>query len=347
MAMTANHTPLRAAVLHGAGYVGRELMRLLHAHPDVELAAATSHSHEGQAYHAAHPSLRGVIEGTFVADLADLDIDIVFVAAGHGRGAASVGSLVERGFEGAIIDMSADFRLRSASLYQLVYGSEHPHPELIPAFRYGLPEIVGPLPAGMKYIANPGCFATGIALALHPLAQNVPSMRASVTALTGASGSGARASATTHFPDRDGNVRAYRVLAHRHVPEVEQTLGVDGGIAFTPVSAPWTHGIWGTASVRLEHDVRVSDVTGWYEAAFGNSPLIRLYAGELPELAPAVHSPFCDIGWIVNGRELVVGFALDNLMKGAASQAIQNMNLLFGLDETAGLLPKASHPQHA
>lgn len=346
--MALAHPPgLRAAVLHGAGYVGRELIRLLHAHPDVALAEVTSRSHAGDPLFAAHPAFRGLIPGSFAESLSEFDVDVVFVAAGHGKGAAAVADLLDAGYGGAIIDMSADFRLQSPELYETIYGIEHPLRDLIPSFRYGLPEIVGEHPKETKYIANPGCFATGIALALHPLTTAIPSLRASVTALTGASGSGARASATTHFPDRSGNVRAYRVLSHRHTPEVEQTLGVHGGIAFTPISGPWTDGIWGTASVELPEGIDASDVAAWFERAYGSSPLIRLYPNQLPELAPVVHSPFCDIGWIVSDRELVVGFALDNLWKGAASQAIQNMNLILGLDETAGLLPKASLPQHA
>ncbi len=345
--MTTHNAPmLRAAVLHGAGYVGRELIRLLHAHPLVELAQVTSRSHAGQPLHDAHPAFRGMIPGSFVDELSELDVDIVFIAAGHGRGADAVAKLLKQGYDGKIIDMSADFRLQSPELYEAVYGSEHPLPDLIPDFRYGLPEITGAHPPGTKYIANPGCFATGIALALHPLA-NIPSLRAVVTAMTGASGSGALASSTTHFPNRSGNVRAYRVHSHRHTPEVEQTLSLTGGIVFTPVSGPWTHGIWGTASVQIPYDL---DVASAFASAYADAALIRLYQDELPELAPTVHSPFCDIGWISNGRELVIGFALDNLMKGAASQAIQNMNLLFDIDETVGLIPSTSshiQPEHA
>lgn len=336
---------IRAAVLHGAGYVGRELVRLLHAHPLVDLACVTSRSHANQPLYAAHPAFRGVVPGRFVEDLTDLDVDVVFIAAGHGRGAAAVAKLLDQGYDGSIIDMSADFRLSSKEVYEAVYAVEHPLPDLIPSFVYGLPEISGAYPDATKYIANPGCFATAIALALHPLVDAVPSIRASVTAMTGASGSGALASATTHFPDRNGNVRAYRVLSHRHTPEVEQTLGLQGAVHITPVSGPWTHGIWGTASVQVPEDL---DVGALFESTFGASPIIRITDDGLPELAPVVQSPFCDLGWIKQGGELVIGFALDNLLKGAASQAIQNMNLIFDLDETLGLIPSPHiHPRYA
>lgn len=325
--------------------MGRELIRLLHGHPLVDLAYVTSHSHANEPLYVAHPAFRGIVPGSFVEELPDVDLDVIFIAAGHGRGAAAVAELLARGYDGRIIDMSADFRLSSRDLYESVYAAEHPLPDLISSFQYGLPEIVGPYPADTKYIANPGCFATAIALALHPLTEVVPSLRASVTAMTGASGSGARASATTHFPDRNGNVRAYRVLSHRHTPEVEQTIGVEGGVHITPVSAPWTHGIWGTASVQVPEAIEPSTL---FNAAYGTSPLIRIHEDGLPELAPVVQSPFCDLGWIKQGDELVIGFALDNLMKGAASQAIQNMNLTFDLDETLGLIPSFHHhPKYA
>lgn len=328
----------RAVVLHGAGFVGRELIRLLTLHPAVDLACVTSRSHAGEPIWKAHPSLRGYVDLTFEPEFESEDVDVVFVAAGHGHGARAVLDVLSTGYEGAIIDLSADFRLVDSKKYEDVYGAPHPAPELINRFVYGLPELFS-VGSDTPYVANPGCFATGMALALHPLTAYVTPFRAAVTALTGASGSGAMASATTHFPDRDGNLRAYRVLNHRHVPEVEQALGVDGGVSFTPVSGPWTHGIWGTASAWLPDAFSGDDVSSWYARAYSEAPFVRLYPNTLPELLPAVHSPFCDIGWVVRGRELVVGFALDNLLKGAASQAIQNMNQILGLDERAGLLP--------
>jgi N-acetyl-gamma-glutamyl-phosphate reductase len=334
--------PLRAAVLHGAGYVGGELVRLLLAHPHVEVAAVTSRGLGGEPVWKAHAALRGTTALAFTApgDLGTA-FDAAFVCAEHGQGAAAVSALRAAGFEGLVVDLSADHRLADAALYRTWFGFDHPAPERLTEAVYGLADVFPERIAGAQLVANPGCFATGLALALWPLAQHLGALDAHVTALTGASGSGARPSATTHFPARDGNVRAYKVLAHQHLPEVQQVLGEAAAVRFVPASGPWTRGIWGTAHVALPPGASADDVGAWYAAAFGARPLVRLSPGALPELLPAVGTPFADLGWVVEGGHLVVGFALDNLLKGAASQAVHNLNLALGLPETAGLLPTA------
>ncbi len=332
----------QVAILHGAGYTGRELIRLLLGHPEATLAAVTSRTFAGQPVWTAHPTLRGQTDLLF-ADPQTLDVsgvDAVMITAEHGKGVEAVLSLLDQGFDGAIVDLSADFRFSDPALYETWFGFTHPAPELLDAFVFGLPEVNAPYPGGTKWVANPGCFATGISLALWPLASPLPSLNASVTALTGASGSGTRAKATTHFPTRDGNVRAYKILAHQHLPEVHQMLGPRAEVAFVPASGPWTRGIWGTAHVTLPDPINANEIAGWYEAAYGEAACTRLWPGQLPELRYAVGTPFCDVGWVIQDRQLIVGFALDNLLKGAASQAVQNLNLLLGWPETAGLLPK-------
>ena len=330
----------RIALLHGAGYAGGELIRLLASHPDLELAAVTSRSQAGQPLWSVHPHLRGIADGTFIEpDALDVAaIDAVLVAAEHGQAAHTVQALLEAGFDGPIVDLSADFRFHDAAIYPTWFGHEHPVPQLLETFAYGLPEVHAPYPRGQRRIANPGCFATGVTLALWPLAQHLERFDAAVTALTGASGSGTRPKVTTHYPTRDGNVRAYKVLVHQHLPEIEQTLGAGAGVQFVPASGPWTRGIWGTAQVALPADTTEEDVRAWFDEAYAEAPFVRLWP-ELPELRTAVNSPFCDLGFVLRGPHLVVGFALDNLLKGAASQALQNLNLLLGLPETAGLLP--------
>jgi N-acetyl-gamma-glutamyl-phosphate reductase len=139
-------------------------------------------------------------------------------------------------------------------------------------------------------------------------------------------------------------VRAYKILAHQHLPEIQQTLGADATVAFVPVSGPWTRGIWGTAHITLPEGITAQHVGAWFEEAYAEGACVRLWPGQLPELRYAVGTPFCDIGWVVEGDQLIVGFALDNLLKGAASQAIQNMNLTLGLPETAGLITSSSLP---
>lgn len=337
----------RAALLHGAGYVGGELIRLLLRHPNVHLAGVTSRSFAERPVWQAHPVLRGETDLRFVAhDEVDLeDLDAVFIAAEHGRGAAQTIALLEAGFDGVIVDLSADFRFRDAGAYDRWFGFTHPAPDLLAGFVYGLPELNAPYPAGTTRVANPGCFATGIALSLLPPSRHLDELDVTVTALTGASGSGARPKETTHFPTREGNVRAYKVLRHQHMPEVQQVVGPHARISFIPVSGPWTRGIWGTAQIRLPDSVSADDVRGWYEDAYGDKPFVRLWSDALPELRYAVNTPYCDIGWMVGDRQLVIAFAIDNLMKGAASQAIHNLNLLLGLDETAGLIPGPPRPE--
>ncbi len=326
------------AVLHGAGYAGRELIRILLRHPQAALATVTSRTFAGKPLHHAHPDLRGITAMVF-SDPTSLDVpdlDGVLIAAEHGTGVRAVTDLLGRGFDGAIVDLSADFRLRDPAGYARWYGFEHPAPELVPQFAYGLAEITAPYTTSR--IANPGCFATGIALALHPLQQVLPSYHAYITALTGASGSGTRPKATTHFPARDSNVRAYKVLQHQHLPEVMQLLPKETVVSLVPVSGPWTRGIWGTIQLSTPLQGSAHDLAELYDRHYGHAPLVRLWPGRLPELRYAVGTPFCDIGWVINGEELVIGFALDNLLKGAASQAIQNLNAVLGMAPLAGLL---------
>ena len=337
--MSAPLTRTSVAILHGGGYAGRELIRLLLRHPIAKMAAVTSRTFAGKALAAAHPALRDATDLTF-ADPASLDIstiDAVLLAAEHGKGALAVMDLLAGGFEGPIIDLSADFRFRDAAIYEEWFGFTHPAPALLKEFTYGLVELGAPYPRGTRWIANPGCFASGVTLALWPLSRHVAALHASVTAVTGASGSGARPKATTHFPTRDGNMRAYKVLRHQHLPEIQLSLGSSATVALVPVSGPWTDGIWGTAHVTLPKGD--ADVGAWYEEAYGGAPCVRLWPDALPELRFAAGTPFCDLGWVRDGRQLVVGFALDNMLKGAASQAVQNLNLLMGWPETAGLLP--------
>jgi N-acetyl-gamma-glutamyl-phosphate reductase len=336
----------RVGLLHGAGYVGGELVRLLNDHPACTLAAVTSRTFAGEPLHTPHAHLRGRVSGAFIApDALDLSgLDGLVIAAEHGRTMHLVPDLRNAGFDGPIVDLSSDFRFATADAYEAANGQPHAAPEWIGEAHYRIPEVTGPLPAEARFVANPGCFATALTLALAPLAaQDVP-LTASVTALTGASGSGASPSSATHFPDRDGNVRAYKVLQHRHAPEVVQTLGDHVQVNFVPVSGPWTRGIWATAQVEWPAPVDADTVAGWFADAYADAPLVRCSPDALPELKPVARTPFGDVGWQVHGRTVVVGVALDNLLKGAASQAVQNLNHLLGLPDALGLLATTNAP---
>ena len=326
------------ALFHGAGYVGRELIRILLRHPQVTLAAVTSRTFAGRPLHAAHPILKGTTKLMFLDphELSAAGLDAVLITAEHGRGVAAVQHLLSQDFDGAVVDLSADLRLKDPEHYVQWYGFTHPAPDLLNTFEYGLPELAAPYRA--HRIANPGCFATGMALALRPLQERWPSYHAAITALTGASGSGTQPKITTHFPMRDGNVRAYKVLQHQHLPEVLQLLSPGASVSLVPVSGPWTYGIWGTIHVTAPSPVDGANLSELYHAFYGAKPLVRLWPDQLPELRYVVGTPFCDIGWVIRGENVVIGFALDNLMKGAASQAIQNLNEICGLPPLAGLL---------
>lgn len=331
----------KVAILHGAGYAGGELIRLINQHPVFELGAVTSRSFAGKPVWTTHPHLRGQTDLVFSTN-EEIDANgfsALFISAEHGKSAAMVAELLNQGYAGKIVDLSADFRLRQPAMYQQWYKFDHPAPHLLNQFVYGMAEVQDGYPAGTRFIANPGCFATGISLALWPATQHLPSTDINITALTGASGSGASPKPTTHYPTREGNVRAYKVLKHQHLGEIKQLLGNDHHLAFTPVSGPWVRGIWGTARLQLPAGVTRSEISSWYKNAYQNRPLVRCWPDALPELRYATGTPFCDIGWIVEGTDLIVGFAIDNLLKGAASQAVQNLNLISDLPEETGLLP--------
>lgn len=337
----------RVAVLHGAGYVGGELIRLLNGHPAVELAATTSRTFAGEPVSRPHPAYRGQTDLRFsLREDLELDrTDAVLTAAEHGKGVDDVQWLLEGEFDGPIVDLSADFRYEDPELYTRWFGFTHPAPDLLNRFAYGLTEARSPYRSGTRWIANPGCFATGLGLALWPIADRFETVDAHVTALTGASGSGAQPKSATHFPTREGNVRAYKVFDHQHLPEVRQVIGPGVDVHLVPVSGPWTRGIWGTVQLDVPRAVSTEELTGWFEAAYGDRPLVRLWENELPELRYAARTPFCDLGWTAGeDGHAVVGFAIDNLLKGAASQAVQNLNLLLGLPEELGLLDTARNP---
>ena len=331
----------RIGLLHGAGYVGGELIRRLAAHPHAALHTVTSRTFADRPVGAAHPSLRGQVDHTFTApdEVAFGSLDALLVAAEHGRSMQVVPGILEDGFDGPIIDLSADFRFRDPAVYPEWFDTAHPAPGLLADAVYGLPEWSDEI-GGASLVATPGCYATGITLALAPLAQRDVPFTAHVTALTGASGAGATPSSATHFPDRDGNVRPYKVLQHQHGPEIRQTLGPHVTLDFVPASGPWTRGIWGTAHIEWPKAIDPNTASPWYEEAYADAPCVRCSSDRLPSLQPAVGTPFCDLGWKTDGSTLVVGFALDNLLKGAASQAVQILNRTLGLPDTAGLLPE-------
>ncbi len=339
----------RAAVIGGSGYGGAEMIRRLLLHPDVELSRVASVDFVGEPLSAAHPSLEGRTDLVF-QDLppaaAAEGMDVVLLGLPHKVTAARLPSIVSvPGVK--VVDMSGDFRLKDAAAYARYYGQEHPHPELLPSFVYGLPELNRERIRKARLVASPGCFATTIELALLPLArQGLLEGIVHVQGITGSSGSGVAPQATTHHPVRAGNLRAYKPLWHQHVPEIAETLRAAGArdleLRFVPVSAPLVRGILATAFVELPEEWTEARLQALFRDAYAGEPFVRVPAKRLPEVAAVSGSNYAEVGVAAGpawkGRRTVtIVSALDNLVKGGAGQAVQNMNLVLGLDERLSL----------
>lgn len=332
----------------GSGYGGAEIIRRLLLHPDVELVRVASVDHVGELLSEAHPSLEGVSDLRFAnltAEEVARDVDVVLLGLPHKVSAHAVPALLRTGVR--VIDMSGDFRLRDPAAYAQYYGAVHPAPELLGTFVYGLPELNRAALRDARRVASPGCFATAVALGLLPLARR-GWLGGSVetVGMTGSSGSGVAPSAGTHHPVRASNLRAYKVLDHQHLPEIVETLSSAGArpvaLSFVPVSAPLPRGILVTSFVHLGSERTAGDVASAYLEAYAGEPFVRIPAKRLPEVAAVAGSNYAEVGVVAGpveqGKRLfTVLSALDNLIKGGAGQAIQSMNLMLGLDETASL----------
>lgn len=344
----------RAAVIGGSGYGGAEMIRRLLLHPEVELVRVASVDHVGEPLSAAHPSLEGVplaFEDLAPARAAE-GMDVVLLGLPHRVSAQQVPALL--GSAARVVDMSGDFRLKDAAAYQRAYGAPHPHPELLERFVYGLPELNRDRLRAARLVASPGCFATCIELALLPLARaGLLEGVVHVQGITGSSGSGVAPSPGTHHPVRAANLRTYRPLQHQHLPEIAETLTQAGArelaLRFVPVSAPLGRGIFATAFVELPDAWSEERVRRLYEDAYAGEPFVRVPRARLPEVAAVSGSNFAEVGVAlgpaVKGRRTAALFgALDNLVKGGAGQAIQNMNLVLGLPEGASLEDRGPWP---
>jgi N-acetyl-gamma-glutamyl-phosphate reductase len=339
----------RAAVIGGSGYGGAEMIRRLLLHPEVELVRVASVDHVGEPLSAAHPSLEGRTALVF-QDLAPRaaaeGMDVVLLGLPHRVTAEKVPEIAALP-EVRVVDMSGDFRLRSAESYERWYGQKHPHPERLADFVYGLPELNRERIRSARLVASPGCFATAVELGLLPLARaGLLEGVVHVQGITGSSGSGVAPQATTHHPVRAGNLRAYRPLWHPHVPEIAETLAAAGArelaLRFVPVSAPLVRGILATSFVELPEEWTEERLARLYREAYVEEPFVRVPRGRLPEVAAVSGSNFAEVGVAAGPafrgrRTATVISALDNLVKGGAGQAVENMNLMLGLEETLAL----------
>jgi N-acetyl-gamma-glutamyl-phosphate reductase len=346
----------KAAIIGGSGYGGAEMARRLLMHPDVELVRVASIDHVGEPLGAVHPNLEGatdlVFENLTPAEAAR-GCDVALLALPHKVTAAKVPELIAAGVK--VVDMSGDFRLRDAAVYEKFYGAKHPHPDLLGTFVYGLPELNRDKIKKAKYVASPGCFATSMALALMPLARAglIDGKTIHVTGITGSSGSGIAPSESTHHPSRVNQIKTYKPLSHQHVPEVVQTLCDAGAknvdLEFVPVSAPLSRGIFTACYVELPSEYDGNKLAGMYDEQFAREVFVRRPSKRLPEVVAVSGSNYAEVGFAVGpvvGKQRTVTLfcAIDNLIKGGAGQAIENMNLVLGCDERASLEDTGSWP---
>jgi N-acetyl-gamma-glutamyl-phosphate reductase len=339
----------RAAVVGGSGYGGAEMIRRLLIHPEVELVRVASVDFVGEPLSAAHPSLEGatglVFENVPPREAA-AGMDVVLLGLPHKVTAQKVPELAALpGIK--VVDMSGDFRLKSAESYERWYGQKHPCPERLADFVYGLPELNREKIRKARFVASPGCFATTIELGLLPLARaGLLEGVVHVQGITGSSGAGVVPTATTHHAVRAGNLRTYKPLEHQHVPEITETLAAAGArdlqLRFVPVSAPLARGILATSFVELPEEWTEERLRKLYEDAYAGEPFVRVPRKRLPEVAAVSGSNHAEVGVAAGparaGRRTATLFsALDNLVKGGAGQAIENMNLVLGLPEAMSL----------
>jgi len=339
---------IRASIQGGAGYVGGELLRLLHDHPDVEVAQVTSGSHTNRFAHTVHPFLRGRSDLRFCAPEALESCDVLFLAGGHDDAADEIRAFVE--LARRVIDLSARFRLRSATDWTEWYGTEHAAPEYLERFVYGLPELHRDELSGARFASGVGCNATATNLALLPLARAGLIERAIVDLKVGSSEGGARASAGGQHPARSRSIRTYAATGHRHQAEIRQELG-DFELSFTATAVDIVRGVACTGHVFPTEPITEKELWGLYREHYRSEPFVRivkerhgLYRYPEPKLLAGTN--YCDVGFEVDQRtgRIVVMSAIDNLMKGAAGSAVQSMNLMCGFEEASGLGFAGLHP---
>ena len=337
---------IKLAILGGSGYGGSELLRILLFHPDVEVVFVTANEHAGKPVGEVHRNLHGLTDLTFVKQPETFSgLDCVFFALPHGQAMSIVSNLPPHV---KAIDLSGDFRLRDQSVFEQHYKQPHTAMEQQAEFVYGLTETNREAIKRARLIANPGCFATATLLGLAPLVANgLLNGRVIVDAKTGSSGSGAKAAANTHHPQRMNSFYAYKPFTHQHVPEIEQELQHVGDwtneLVFMTHSLPVARGIFASIYCELKKEISANEAREMFAHFYRDSFFVRLVEGS-PDINWVKTTNFCDIGFAARGRQLVVFTAIDNLVKGAAGQAIQNLNLMFGLDEKTGLMLIGTNP---
>ncbi|MDG6967040.1 MAG: N-acetyl-gamma-glutamyl-phosphate reductase [Nitrososphaerota archaeon] len=351
---------MRVGVLGASGYAGGELLRLLLAHGKAELAFASSRRYAGEYLFRVHPNLRGVTEMQFVGnDISKVSggADLIFTALPHGQSMKFLPDLIKTGVK--VVDLSADFRLKDPADYETWYGLKHPAPDWLDKFVYAVPELNKDEIKAASLSASPGCMAIASILALAPLFKQkevkIDKDHVVVDAKIASSGAGGKPSLATHFSERYGVVRPYKPVGHRHSGEIEQVMsGLCGSKVTVSMSAHainMVRGILSTCHVFYEGDVQNSGVWKMYRSLYGGQPFVRMVKDKqgpfrLPDPKVVVGSNFCDVGFEIDarGHRIVALGAIDNLLKGAAGNAVQVMNLMMGFDEREGIAAAPLHP---
>jgi N-acetyl-gamma-glutamyl-phosphate reductase len=342
---------IKIGIVGGTGYTGEELLRLLAGHPNTELVAITSRSEKGKPVSALFPNLRGIIDLAFteptVANLKHCDV--VFFATPHGVAQSLVPEILAAGIQ--VIDLSADFRIRDIDIWEKWYAQKHAAPQLVSEAVYGLPEFNRDAIANAKLVACPGCYPTSVQLGLKPLllAGVIDVADIIANSASGVSGAGKQANVATLLSEAGDNFKAYGASGHRHQPEIEQGLADMAGepvaITFVPHLLPIIRGIHTTLYVDLKQ--QDTDVQGLFEAHYANEPFVDvLEPNSYPETRTVRGSNHCRVAIHRpgNSKKVVILVVEDNLTKGASGQALQCMNIMFGLDEDAGLTMPALMP---
>ncbi len=338
---------IKAGIIGATGYVGQELVRLLKNHKDVEIKHITSHSYVGKEFDSIYENYRDVFtekcEEQEIEKIAE-EVDVLFIALPHGIASGEINESILK--KTKVIDIGADYRLKDQAVYEDWYDTKHMSPELLERAVYGLCELNREAIKSARLIANPGCYPTSTTLTLLPLLKEglIEEDSVIVDAKSGVTGAGRGLNLGTHYTECNESMKAYAIASHRHTPEIEEQLSTIGGseviINFTPHLIPMNRGILTTSYAKLKKKASYGEVKAVYEKYYADEYFVRLTKENIfPETKWVKGSNFCDIGIKVDertGRVIVVG-AIDNMIKGAAGQAVQNMNIMFDIDEKSGL----------
>jgi len=336
---------ISVGIIGGSGYTGKYLVRFCLNHPEIEEVSIYGHTTSGMTLHAIFPELVNQFKDQVILDSGDISLkhDVYFIALPHGEALNYVPGLV--GKDKVVIDLGGDYRLNDENVYCEWYKINHSSPDLLLSKTYGLADYFSNSFYQNKLIANPGCYPTATLLGMLPLVENFHSniISASTTAYSGTSGAGKSGKSELSLSEMGGNVRAYNVNAHRHQPEIEQTLKQFGFLSpysFTTHLLPVSTGIYATTTVFLDLEISSNSIADVYKEKFSDSSFVRM-RNVPPNLRWVTGTNFCDINISVNKNVVVITSSIDNLIKGASGQAMQNMNKMFNYNESTGLLTGA------